>query len=84
MSITPSASIKSALAVVFIVNKLVNRTMRLRPLIVTDSPLDLLRGLRPRAAKPGETYTKARSGDNRVNPAPTPCDEPPQRRNILH
>jgi len=33
MSITPSASIKSALAVVFIVNKLVNRTMRLRPLI---------------------------------------------------
>jgi hypothetical protein len=36
-----------------------------------------------RAAKPSENYTEARSDNNRVNPVLTPCDEPPQRRNIL-
>jgi hypothetical protein len=76
-------SASTALAVVFVVNNLVNRTMRLQPLIRYGRLADPSAGF-GRAAKPSENYTKARSDNNRVNPVFTPCDEPPQRRNIPH
>src|SRR6516162_8635891 len=79
--ITPSMSATTAFAVVFVVNNLVNRTMRLQPLIRYGLLADPPAGF-GRAAKPSGTYTKARSDNNRVNPVSTPCDEPPQRRNI--
>jgi len=76
-------SANTAITVIFVVNNLVNRTMRLKPLIRYQRLADPRAGF-DRAAKPSENYTEARSDNNRVNPVFTPCDEPPQRRNILH
>src|SRR6516162_1400809 len=60
-----SMSASTALAVVFVVNNLVNRTMRLQPFIRYERLADPPAGF-GRAAKPSESYTEARPDNNRV------------------